>query len=258
MLDLMRDYDSYLFGFILADGSLYFNTRNRGKVTIELNIDDTDIIEKIYNNFYGKSSISTRERVTNFKKKHKSIAWRCYQKDFRDELLDLGMPRTNKTQLAKVPSCKYNKGAFWRGYIDGDGSIGITKDNEPFISLTISSKELFIEYLSFLKDEFDIIKLINRNKRDNVYTPMLKNEDAIKLGNFIYKDSTIHMNRKYNNYLEFKKWKRVKRKINQRTWTTEEDSYILCHSIDDSMDHLNRTDQSVKTRLWRLKQKLSV
>lgn len=252
MLDLINDYDSYLYGFILADGNLYFNTRNRGKVTIELSIIDEDIIKKIYDNFYIESSISTRERVTNFRIKHKSITWGCYRKEFRDKLLEFGMPKKNKTQLACVPLCKYNKGAFWRGYIEGDGSIGMTKDNEPFISLTISNKDLFAEYITLLQEEFNIIKIINPNKRDNVYNVMVKNEDAIMLGNFIYKDSTIEMNRKYNNYLKFSSWKRLKSKHNKRSWTLDEDSYIKNHSIEESIVHLNRTHNSIKMRLWRL------
>lgn len=257
MLDLTKDYDSYLFGLILTDGSLYFNTRNRGKVQIELSYDDKDIIEKIQEHFYYKSYINTRNRDTNFIKNYKSIIWSCYQQEFREELLKLGMPKNNKSELANTPLAKYNKNAFWRGVIDGDGSIGITKNNEPFISLVIVSEQLAQKFLMFLKDEFNIIKIVNRNKRDNVYNITVKNEDAINLGNYIYKNSTIYMNRKYKKYLEFKNWKRTKKKINARTWTDKEDNFILNNSVEKSIKVLNRTESSIKTRLWRLKKKIS-
>lgn len=257
MLDLTKDYDSYLFGLILTDGNLYFNTRNRGKVQIELSYDDKDIIEKIQKHFYYKSYINTRNRDTNFIKNYKSIIWSCHQQEFREELLKLGIPKNNKSELANVPLVKYNKNAFWRGVIDGDGSIGITKNNEPFISLVIVSEQLAQKYLMFLKDEFNIVKIVNRNKRDNVYNITVKNEDAINLGNYIYKNSTIYMDRKYKKYSEFKKWKRTKKKINAKTWTDEEDNFILNNNVEKSMKTLNRTESSIKTRLWRLKKKIS-
>jgi len=254
-LDLIKDYDSYLFGLILTDGTLHFTTRNRGKVRIELSYEDKDIIEKVQNQFYYNSYTTTRNRNTNFKNECKSIIWSCYQKDFRDELLILGMPEVNKSEMADVPLIKYNKNAFWRGVIDGDGSIGMTGNNEPFISLIIVSERLAQAYLIFLKEEFNIIKRLNRNSRDGVYNIVVKNEDAINLGNYIYANSTIHMDRKYNNYLNFKNWERVKKKINSRYWTEYEDDYILNHNVEKSMKELNRTEKSVKMRLWRLKKK---
>lgn len=254
MLDLKNDYDSYLFGLILADGNMSFDTRNRGKVRIELSYDDKDIIEKIYNKFYYKSTISFRERNTNFKDGYKSVVWTCHEITLRENLLDQGFPEKNKTKLGKVPIGEYREGAFWRGYIDGDGSIGMTKNNEPFISFTISSKKLKEEYLKFLERKFNVIKILKPNKRDNVYNVTVKNEDAIALGDYIYNEASIKMDRKYNKYLEIKKWKRSKKKINVRTWTPKEDEFILNNCLADSMIKLNRSKSSINMRLWRLKQ----
>lgn len=36
--------NSYIFGLLVTDGSILLNTRNRGKVTIELSEKDEDII----------------------------------------------------------------------------------------------------------------------------------------------------------------------------------------------------------------------
>lgn len=252
MLNLKKDYDSYLYGLILADGSLSFDSRNRGKVRIELNSKDSEILEVIKYRFFYKSSLSQRVRSTPFKENYESTIWSCYQKEFRKELLELGIPKKNKTELARVPSVHYKENSFWRGYIDGDGSIGMTSNNEPYISVIMKSDKLAKSYLSFLKKEFNIVKLINPNKRDNAYNIMVKTEDAIKLGNYIYDESTIHMKRKYNNYKKFKYWIRTKPKINSKSWSLEEDNYILNNSLEDSMKRLGRTEKSVKMRLWRL------
>jgi hypothetical protein len=44
-----------------------------------------------------------------------------------------------------------------------------------------------------------------------------------------------------------------KEKIVQKGWTEDQDNYIKGHSIQESMDFLKRSKQSVSLRLWRLK-----
>lgn len=132
--------------------------------------------------------------------------------------------------------------------------LEFTSNNEPFVSITVTSENLVKEYLHLLKQNFGVTKILNPNKRDNVYNITVKNEDAISLSNYLYKDSTIHLDRKYSKHLECLNWKRSKRKVDSRSWTSEEDIFILNNTIENSMSHLDRTDNSVKMRLWRLKQ----
>lgn len=41
----------------------------------------------------------------------------------------------------------------------------------------------------------------------------------------------------------------------RKKWTPEQDKYILTHTIEESMSYLNRTKQSIRTRLYRLNTK---
>lgn len=251
-MNLENDFDSYLYGFIATDGSISLNTRNRGKVTIEISYRDKDLIEKIHEDFKLKHSIRTRVRDTNFAKEYKSIMFSCHLKEYRDFLFENGMPKEDKTNQVTVPSKPYNKFAFWRGVIDGDGSIGYTATNEPFVSLVTKSEELKNEFLKLIEEELDIIKVINRNKRDDIYNITIKNEEAIKLANLLYKDAKIYLDRKYENAVDFKNWKRTKKKINKQTWTAKEEKYILEHSLEDSIKNLNRTKGAIKCKLYKL------
>ncbi|HLS53059.1 MAG TPA: LAGLIDADG family homing endonuclease [Tissierellaceae bacterium] len=162
-------------------------------------------MKAIYKEFYWKSFLTTRRRSTQFKSNFKTIIWSCYKREFRERLVELGMSKENKSITADIPNCKYNIPAFWRGFLDGDGSIGMTRNNEPFISVTIRSGKLAKKYLEMLRERFNIIKILNPNKRDNVNNIVVKNEDAISLGSYIYRDSGIHLERKYKKFKEIKK-----------------------------------------------------
>lgn len=44
----------------------------------------------------------------------------------------------------------------------------------------------------------------------------------------------------------------TKKLARKKFWTPEEDEYVLTHTIEESMTHLDRTKGSVKSRKYRL------
>lgn len=68
----MNNQESYLYGILLADGNLSLASRNRGRVTLELQEEDLSLLQKIHN-LYPKSKLSSRTRDTNFKQNYKSV-----------------------------------------------------------------------------------------------------------------------------------------------------------------------------------------
>ena len=123
----------------------------------------------------------------------------------------------------------------------------------PYLSLGTVSEKICQAYLKLLKEKFGIIKNLHRNKRDNCYNIVLKNEDAILVATYLYEDAPIYLNRKYEKYLEIKKWIRTVKKVTRKDWTDEELDYITTHSIQESIEKLHRTESSIKTKLFRLK-----
>jgi hypothetical protein len=204
MLDLLTEEHAYIYGLLLADGSLYLNTRNRGKITLELAERDKDILYKIEEIIPG-SSIHFRDRVTNFTKgeTHRFYCWSNHHLEFRNELIQYGLPIENKSLECDVPNIPYNEIGFWRGYIDGNGSIGITGNGINFVSLTIKSEKLKNSYLKFLYDNFGIVKNIHRNRRDDIYN-VLVSRNALEVLDFLYHGAKIAINRKYQSYMNVK------------------------------------------------------
>ena len=247
----MNQFESYLFGLILTDGSVYLTTRNRGKITIELQRSDIELLEKIQQNI-PESIISIRKRNTNFKEGYESATWANYRLSFRTQMFNWGLPKHDKSTIGTIPNTNYSKSDFWRGVYDGNGSIGFTKQNEPFISLATASGLLKDELCKLLFDKFNIRKNVNPNNRDHIYNIVLKNEDAIEFCNFLYDNATIYLQRKYDNYQQIRTWKRTKKRMKQESWSPDEIKYIQTHTVIDSMQYLNRTENSIKMKLWRL------
>lgn len=217
----MNSKESYIYGLLLADGNIYLSkdkermVDNRGRVSLEVNSKDKDIVIKLFQ-LIPNSSIRERTRDTNFKKNYTSCCFSNHQQSFRQWLFDCGFPEQNKTVEACPPQVDYSKIDFWRGFIDGDGSIGITSQNIPFISLVTDSDIIKTSYLDFLSETYGLKKKSSRNKRDNAYNIMVINEAAVQMAKDLYLNSELYLDRKYKKAIELQSWVRTKPKRNTR------------------------------------------
>ena len=255
---------SYMIGLFQTDGSLSKGKGNKGKFQLEISSKDKDIIFKLKDIIPYYSGIRTRTRYTKIKKYEYNcdyISLSVCRLEFRNFLFESGVPYGKKSKIIKPPLYleKLSIKDYVRGLYDGDGSLGMTKENIPYISFTTDSDDIayfLVEYISKITNK--PIKNIKRNKRDNIYNIVITKEDAIELCNEIYYDGCISLDRKFQKSLDVKNWKRpnnMKHNDNRKIWTKYQDEYILNHEIDESMDYLNRTEESVKMRLWRLNKK---
>ena len=140
--------------------------------------------------------------------------------------------------------------------VDADGSLGLTSEGKCFWSLCTQSEEIKEFIFSHIKETLDFEKRLNRNKRDGVYNIVLYNEDAIKYTELLYGESGLHIDRKYNSYLNVQKWIRTvpKQSGRQKTWLDYEDKIVLSEelTIEEKMTLLSRRRSSINTRKWRL------
>lgn len=255
-IDLKKPEFAYFYGFIQADGSLSKATRNRGRLSIEINRNDSLLLEQFKKLLPNISYLSERERSTNFSKEYKSTTLKVYDKKFRDNLVELGMLYGKKSDIVGVPNVDFSEVDYYRGIIDGDGSLGLTGNGFPFLTLVTASDSLKNNYLNFLETITGKKKEMSRNKRDNIYNICIYKEDAQKVVAILYYDNCIGLERKKQKAVEVLSWRRPKgmRKVpNKRKWTKEEDEYILSHTLTESVEQLGRGTSSIKTRLWRLR-----
>lgn len=233
LFDILKPEYSYLIGFVQADGCLLEFTRGRGRMSIELSVRDTSILEKLKEIIPVNSSIRTRTRDTNFKKNYESVGLFVYDKDFRHTLKYYGVPIGNKSKIIHPPKQKYNEVDYWRGIIDGDGSIGFTENGRPFISLVTTSDDLFKEYCSFIYKHIGIKHNPKRNTRDNAYNIALFNEDAKKICSILYYENCLSISRKYELARKIIKLK-IPELINKK-WSEEDKKFVMEHSNEDCL-----------------------
>jgi hypothetical protein len=245
----------YFLGLAISDGHMSLNTRNRGKLQIELKDTDCDILEKLQDNIKVFTSISSRTRSSNFSKSFTSKTLRICDKGFRDFMIENGMPYGSKINVKIPVSLEFNP-HFWRGFIDGDGSLGITSNNKCFIALTTKSEYVAVAFCKLVRKITGVKKTMNRNKRDAVYNFVVFNEDAQKLVHFLQYQNDISLNRKKLRAMSVLSWKRpdnMKRITwDKRKWNLDEDTIVISLTKEKAAEKLGRTLKSVSMRKWRL------
>jgi hypothetical protein len=258
LIDLTIPEHSYLFGFIQGDGHLYRNPRlgRKGQLSIELGAEDRRLLEAFQQLVACYSSVNDRQRDTNFREGHVSSVWSVCNLRFREELVRLGLPSGRKSGTIAPPTVDHSDVDYVRGLIDADGSLGLEAHGLPFIALTTSSVTLATAYQDFLHLITGKRKLQGRNQRDSTYNIMVWKEDAQAVVSRLYYPACLPLHRKYRKALELLAWVRpagMRRVENRRSWSPDQDAYVLSHAVEESMSFLKRNRNSVTLRRNRLR-----
>lgn len=207
---------AYWLGFMFADGFITNKSKHSNyKVGLTLSSVDKSHIEKFnrcINSTYPINTYEIKQNTGAFNTKPYSRLIISSEKMALD-LIDKGCV-LNKTNVLIFPSSdKLPKNLiphFIRGYNDGDGSITCSKNKKNSIDYKIkitSTKE----FLEVIKKYYDVphLKLEKRHKNNsNNYTLTLGGNIKVeKILNNLYSNATIYLERKYDKYIEFKKYR---------------------------------------------------
>lgn len=190
---------AYWLGFLYADGYVSY----KGAIVVDLKESDKEHIEKF------KSSINGEKIPLKYNAKTKSYRICVSSVQMAQDLYKLGCFQ-NKSLRLKFPSEEqvpkeliYH---FMRGYFDGDGCITYSKGYVVFH--LIGTKDFLDGYEKvFLENNL----IINTNKRlsgkhynENTQSVSYASKKALKIFDFLYKNATIYLDRKYNLYINEK------------------------------------------------------
>jgi predicted DNA-binding protein YlxM (UPF0122 family) len=203
--DFFDEIDSqekaYFLGFLYADGG---NIKQGNFVRIDLSELDKDILFKLSRLIYKEDS-DNRVTFCDRKEKGKFVYLNINSKYICSQLEKLGCT-PKKSLTIEFPKCLNDKELirhFIRGYYDGDGGININSNKKAGLKI-ISTLEFCTSMKDYIQDEVDInFGFYNDVKGKNVYTiNSCGNRQIRKFLNWLYKDATIYLQRKYDLYLK--------------------------------------------------------
>lgn len=188
--DTLTEESAYWVGFLMADGCVSGRYLRLGLAEIDL-----PHIEKL-KTFLGSSHVVaySPEGVYQFAVSSRRLA---------SALAKYGVvPR--KTHSAQVIGLEHNR-HFWRGVIDGDGSLGIYRSGRnmlprPRIQL-VGSRELLTQFIAFVKARFPECRL-NMTPSRSIYYVGTNGKFARALVALLYSDCSTYLGRKYDKAVE--------------------------------------------------------
>ena len=206
--ELDSEDKAYFLGMMFADGYVVKN-----KISLKLKSSDSYLIKKLFSKFTNGYNLSKD-------KNSKSI--QITSTKLVKKLIELGCTERQTNNDFKVIELKNDLFRHYlRGYFDGDGSISLRKSRPNQVQIYICSiHKKFLEELKTKLNNYNINCLVFKESRNGklMKTPQGKillnckdmytlrfgtHIDRIKLFEFLYKDCSIKLDRKYKIFSEY-------------------------------------------------------
>lgn len=207
---------AYILGFILADGCIQIEPKKRNGVVYSYSkrlcfcnsIDDYEILNKIRQEISPQAKLKTLSNKKGAINRKRQISLRISSSLLIDDLIKLDI-KPRKTwdtnfifDFTKIPNDLLHH--FVRGFFDGDGwfipkgkSFGLVFTSKVFMD---QIENIFYGKLPHIK----VRKCPLQNKNMITYSLILScgYGKSIDLFNYLYKDATIFLNRKYDKFIQ--------------------------------------------------------
>lgn len=194
------EYSEYFLGLLLTDGCISSNaTKSSNAINLSLNEKDGYMVERFRDWISPKSKVSkVKQKINNSYMYSVNIT----NKEAEEWLIRKGNFKN------KSYECKIYTPITWnilRGIFDGDGGFHPSCGHLDFF---ICSKSLvFIEQIKRFLDKYGFTVYIRKRnstqKNSLYYVEIHKIKDVLKIGEYMYNNAHIFLNRKYEKWLAF-------------------------------------------------------
>lgn len=194
---------AYILGFICADGYLIKQSLSQSRgVGIDLNERDYNLLVQIKNAMCFSGPIKNTT--------HGMIRISPTSAKLYETLLSYGVTRhkSNDLQPLIINISKNLQNHFFRGYFDGDGSWTL---EDVACTSKVGKKYSYIRMRPHLRGTVDFIKWLTEmspvkfyycvNKTGIAY--LSRKVDVEILGNWMYQDASIYLQRKYERFRQY-------------------------------------------------------
>ena len=193
----------YFLGFFAADGC---NSKKYNNAKIKLQIGDLELLEKFKALLESDRPIyQENQKASKNKREQFAVKFELTSKYFCEKLEELGLPerKTYTLQLPDYIPDKYFRD-YIRGLFDGDGNISVSYVNKPKGLSSIAGNPIFLLQIKEKLEKFLPVNIVYYQKNENCgYIKINRQEDLKIFLDWMYKDSNLYMERKYQKYLEF-------------------------------------------------------
>lgn len=191
---------TYWLGFLMADGHI---NKEKNRMSISLKEDDKSHLDKFQEAIGSNYKTASKDVIS---KGHKSriSTLRINSARMCQDLYNWGVipNKTGKESMPKLPS--WLERHFLRGLFDGDGCVSIGRsdicDYQFYrFCLASASRNILESIIEHFKKELGVELRIYQTSNSNEFYNIQSNKiDANKkVLTYLYKDSSIHLNRKY-------------------------------------------------------------
>lgn len=186
--DELTSVSAYWIGFLFADGSV---APCKQSLTVQLRISecDRDHLVKL-RTFLGSTHTISTAPAGNYGgyPSRPSVCLRVGSERLAQRLLSLG--RYEGTINGTLTRSR----DFWRGVVDGDGSLGFLATGYPYFGL-VGSRRLLEAFLLFLKSNGLGARMTIRPDR-TIFQIATAGHTAEKIVSFLYRDASVALDRK--------------------------------------------------------------
>ena len=189
----------YVLRFIAADGNVCHSGRAH---VLHIASDDRDIIFKIKKVLNSKAPISAIKRENNKISYNLRI---CDREIFKD-LKKLGIVERKSLVIISPKIPQEFVRHYIRGYFDGDGSVYLRTHKYPsklraiFYTGSFAMAKFIFGVLQKIAPHFE--GRIRKKRNKNNYILHLGQKASEALFNYMYKDASIFMERKFNKFIK--------------------------------------------------------
>jgi len=207
----INEQSAYWVGFLMADGCVQLQrTGINPKTSLELCYADSPHVQKFSNFLKTNRPLTLCKERTNkindqiiFSKQSCKID--IHSRQIFENLNKYGVVPNKSLTAAVSTDLAFDK-HFWRGVIDGDGSVFVTKNkiySRPMIQL-IGSQMLMNQFGDFIRSEIPDFKSgVNSIRNKNIYqVTIAAKKQVLQMLDLLYTNATIYLDRKYNKAME--------------------------------------------------------
>jgi hypothetical protein len=197
--DVVREESAYWAGVLMADGSVVIENHRSPRIRLGFQTRDVGHLEKFKSFLKSGQPITTRMMpgADNGKGRlglHSFSEFTVRSTALAKSLANYGVIPNKTYRTSTSPEIAANR-HFWRGMIDGDGSIVIgSKTKTPQIFL-LGSRGIVEQFLSFVGSS-GISSTTRPYSKGKIWYAVISGRYAVLLAGLLYSDSSVALERK--------------------------------------------------------------